>query len=452
MIIDRHNCEAFFLDYHEGNLSPVQAGEVLLFLEENPDLKNLFEEYENISLEQEKIFFPGKDMMKKKYSAEGIESLLSSEINSDNCEQFFIAYVEGQLSSERISKLNSFLANNPGQKKEFELFKLSKLSGDKVSFEGKESLKKSLITKENCEEYFIRSAEKDLNRVEEEQLKSFLQKNPEYKKEFELFSKTILPAEIISFENKFSLKKKERKPVFVSIFSQRQTYYAAAAAILLLIGLFFILKNNGTEKQLFADKNKPVKKTENVMLPEKESNTNKENSVQKNKIRNDKQPNIQTTEHSNVKSPKPAIIEEKKQLQPIIFEDEEKLIAEKENEKPKMMEQELIVEKKQEEKKEDAINPTQETASANTGKTNEDYQTVGSFTRKKVRQVLGIKKSVECADDKITVWDVAMAAKAKVQDIIGTKAVDVEKVCDGKGDSEYVFTAGSFSLSRNSGK
>ena len=57
MTIDRHNCEAFFLDYHEGNLSTVQAGEVLLFLEENPDLKNTFEEYENISLEQERIFF-----------------------------------------------------------------------------------------------------------------------------------------------------------------------------------------------------------------------------------------------------------------------------------------------------------------------------------------------------------------------------------------------------------
>ncbi len=453
MIIDRHNCEAFFLDYHEGNLTPVQQGEVLLFLEENPDLKNTFEEYESISLEQENILFPEKDVMKKKYSAEGIESLLSSEITTDNCEQFFIAFVEGQLSSERISKLNSFLANNPNQQKEFELFKKAKLSDEKISFEGKESLNKSLITKENCEEYFIRSEEKDLNRVEEEQLKLFLQKNPEFKKEFELFSKAILPVEQIVFADKSSLKKKERKPVFVSIFSQRTTYYAAAAAILLLMGLFFIFRNDGIEKQILADKNKPVKKVKNVVVPAKEDNS--QVTIQNSQEEKNQSPVASGQQHIVVKknniAPQIENKEEKK-LQPIVIEDEEKLVAEKENEKPKMIEPIVIAEKKQEEKKNESINQSQTLASVSEVKNKDDeYQTIGSFLRKKVRQTLGIKKSECSTDDRITGWDLAMAAKDKIQNVIGNK-VDVEKVCDGKGDSEYVFTAGNFQFARSATK
>lgn len=454
MIIDRHNCEAFFLDYHEGNLSPVQQGEVLLFLEENPDLKNVFEGYENISLEKEPISFPGKTEMKKKYSAEGIESLLSSEINSDNCEQFFIAFVEGQLSVERISKLNSFLASTPNQQKEFELFKKTKLSTEKVSFEKKELLKKFFITKENREEYFIRSVEKDLNRVEEEQLKLFLQRNPEYKKECKLFAKAILPAEEIVFAGKSSLKKKERKPVFVSIFSQRTAYYAVAASLLLLLGLFFIFRNNESEKQMFADKTNKENKTivkvkkENVEpVKEKEQPTAPEKQIQ-----NNEQSNVKP-EHPSSAIRHPSENKEEIKRQPILIEDNENLIAEKENEKPKMMEQEVIAEKKQKEKKEDEINPNQAMASAVTAKPASEYQTVGSFAKRKIKKALGIQNANPCEpEDKLTVWDFAMAAKNKVQDIIGTKAVDVEKVCDGNGDSEYVFSAGNFEFSRSASK
>ena len=66
MTINRHNCEAFFLDYHEKNLSTVETAELLLFLEDNPDLKKQFEEYYRVILDLEKTQFPGKDKLKKK--------------------------------------------------------------------------------------------------------------------------------------------------------------------------------------------------------------------------------------------------------------------------------------------------------------------------------------------------------------------------------------------------
>jgi len=464
MKIDKHNCEAVFLDYYEKKLSPVEVAEVLFFLEENPDLKEVFEAYEEISLEHEKINFPDKEAIKKKsrlvedpssggYSAEEITAILSSDITRANCEQFFIANAEGILSSSQKEKLNLFLLQYPELKKEQELFLQCKLSTEKILFEGKETLKKELITIENREEYFVRAIENDLNLSEQKALNIFLAKNSEFKKELELFSKAILPAEVISFENKSSLKKRERKPVFVSIFNQRTTYYAAAAVILLLVGLFFIFRNNENgNKQMFADKSNSRTKTIVNVKKENSQVTNtksQENSQQP----NDEQSNNRTPEQSKANNQKPEAKPEEIKLQPIIFEDNENLVAEKENEKPKMMEQEIIAEKKQEPKKEEIINTNQAVASANTTKSNNDYQTLGSFAKKKIRSVLGIKGTACDPNDKITVWDLAMAAKNGVQNLIGTKAVDVNKVCDGTGDkSEYVFTAGNFAISKSLSK
>ncbi len=329
-----------------------------------------------------------------------------------------------------------------------------KLSEEKIAFEEKESLKKELITKENREEYFVRAIENDLNLSEQKALNIFLAKHSEFKKELTSFSQTILTPETISFEDKDSLKKRKRKPVFISIFSQRAVYYAAAAAILLFVGLFFIFRNSDREnKQMFADKANPSNKTVITVKKEKAEAPRKEDEQktvpQVNNASNNSQQVSMKRKSAIVLQPE--IKKEEKQFQPVIFEDEEKFVAE--NEKPKMMKQEVIAEKKEEPKKENEIIQSPTLASAGTtGSPGNEYQTVGAFARKKVRQVLGIKKSTECeTDDKITIWDLAMAGKDIVQKKIGNK-VDVDKVCDGKGDSEYVFTAGNFQLARSVSK
>ena len=50
MKINLHNYEAVFLDYYEGNLSAEDVSELLLFLENHPELKEDFESFENIVL------------------------------------------------------------------------------------------------------------------------------------------------------------------------------------------------------------------------------------------------------------------------------------------------------------------------------------------------------------------------------------------------------------------
>lgn len=455
--MDKHNYEAFFLDYHEGRLSPVQQAEMFLFLEQNPELKEIFEEYEAIHLGRDAMFFPGKGLMKKKYSAEGIEELLSSQISADNCDQFFIAFIEGCLSDDGISKLNSFLTDNPDRQKDFELFKQTKLSEEKISFKEKTELKKSFVTIENCETYFIRSVEKDLNTEEEAHLKLFLEQNPTFKKELELFTKTILSPEQIKFPDKHYLKKKERKQVYIFVFNKRVTYYAAAAAMFLLFGLFFVFRNGSTGEQIFVYDNKHASRIEKIFPKEKEMFSvpgNFQTTVAGHGKTYNKNTPPQTTKKSksSIHVRQQEAEKQESKSQPFLTDDMEIIMAEKEMEKSQMMEPEMIAENDQQGKKEESAGTKQfVTSSVNTDQANTDeYQTLGAFARRQIKKWIGIQKTTPCdSEDHLSIWDVVMAVKDKLQDIIGTKAVDVNRNCEDNGEKvEYIFSAGQIEISR----
>jgi hypothetical protein len=66
MNINRHNYEAFFLDYIEGRLSHDQEIELKEFLSSHPDLAPELDEYESIRLDaKEQIIFKDKSSIKK---------------------------------------------------------------------------------------------------------------------------------------------------------------------------------------------------------------------------------------------------------------------------------------------------------------------------------------------------------------------------------------------------
>lgn len=106
MEINRNNYEAWFLDYAEGNLSAEQVADLLLFVEEHPDLKEEFEEdFGDIVLEPETISFDLKDSLKR----EGESSLITAE----NVEDYIISNLEGLLDAPEKQALAAFLKANP---------------------------------------------------------------------------------------------------------------------------------------------------------------------------------------------------------------------------------------------------------------------------------------------------------------------------------------------------
>ncbi|RLD43370.1 MAG: hypothetical protein DRI89_04735 [Bacteroidetes bacterium] len=137
MKINRNNYEAFLIDYLDGTLDAVVEAELLLFLENNPDIREEFEGLEDVSLESQNIRFGEKSFLKK------TEIKTIAGIGENNFEDYFIAFYENDLSIKETNKLQEFLITNPHLQTEFELHKKLLLHKDESTvYLHKEKLKK----------------------------------------------------------------------------------------------------------------------------------------------------------------------------------------------------------------------------------------------------------------------------------------------------------------------
>ncbi|HSV75928.1 MAG TPA: hypothetical protein VLH37_02745, partial [Bacteroidales bacterium] len=107
MKIDKSNYEAFFLDYHEGNLDPKQVESLMAFLDSEPGLRSVFEEYEMIA---------ASARGEVKYEEKG--KLKRGEVTPENYEWYFAAYLEGELDTKERKMVESFASVQPGMQKE----------------------------------------------------------------------------------------------------------------------------------------------------------------------------------------------------------------------------------------------------------------------------------------------------------------------------------------------
>jgi hypothetical protein len=192
------------------------------------------------------------------------------EINRNNYEIYFLDYHEGNLSATQQAELFLFLEQHPDLKEELESFDLVKLPSSTISFEGKENLKRALITKENVQQYLIGNLEGDLNKEEKHELNKFLFQHPEFKKEEQLFAQTKLsPDKAIVFPAKSKLK----HAVPISENKKRAFYFsvAAAACILLMMGVYFF--NQHSNENMRANN-----ETKKEVLPIAKNNNSTENN------------------------------------------------------------------------------------------------------------------------------------------------------------------------------
>ena len=247
MKINRDNYEAYFLDYHEGQLSPEMAREVLLFVDRNPDLAVVFHDFESVSLvDDQEIVFENKSALKKN------QVFATSLINESNYEEWLFDESEGLLNSEQKACIEEFLSINPQFEKDRRLFAMAHLTVDTdTKFENKVSLKQKGIpvgdiTAETYETFLARELEDDLSPAEKLQLEEFMQYNPQFEKDRKLFSLTKLSADTsVVFADKENLKQK-----VVPI--RRMVYYAlsAAASLALLFSVYFLLDRNNIPNNL----------------------------------------------------------------------------------------------------------------------------------------------------------------------------------------------------------
>jgi hypothetical protein len=135
MEINRHNYEAFLLDLLEGKLSAEDRQQLRDFLLLNPDCADELVEVNPWVLEEEKVLFRNKTILKKELP--DAETMLTDF----NFDLFSIARLEGDLNGEQEQEYQKKLEADPETVEEWIRWQRTRLVPDRILFKGKENLK-----------------------------------------------------------------------------------------------------------------------------------------------------------------------------------------------------------------------------------------------------------------------------------------------------------------------
>jgi len=192
-----------------------------------------------------------------------------------NYEEYFLLYVDNELSAAERKAVEEFVQQNPDLGDDLNMLQQSVLKPENnIRFENKELLLKqteedNLINLTNYEEYFLLYIDNELDPAAKRDVEVFILENPSLQNELNLLQLARLePDATIVFERKEILYKKEKKrrPIPFAWMS------AAAVAILLVAG--FLFYNNDGKKQT-EDQQRTASAADNKNHSEKDSSKEK---------------------------------------------------------------------------------------------------------------------------------------------------------------------------------
>lgn len=200
-------------------------------------------------------------------------------INRHNYEEFFILYLDNELSIGERRQVDLFVQQHPDLGEELQMLQQTRLDVDSsIVFEGKESLMQlpslELINSKNYEEWLVQYVDNELNHEQNASVEIYAASNSTAGAALDVLLKTKLqPDNSITFFNKESLYRREEAPVrrIVPVL-----WWRIAAAVLLLITLtiggltFFRNKGTTPDKGLVNIKDVP-KNTTPALVDEKKS-------------------------------------------------------------------------------------------------------------------------------------------------------------------------------------
>lgn len=177
-------------------------------------------------------------------------------INRYNYEEFFLLYVDNELTKAERLEVEAFVHANSDLEEELVMLKQSKLRPDaSISFQGKEALLKpesaGFINETNYTEFFLLYVDDELTAGERREVESFAASKPQLQQELNILLQTKAEPELdIVFPNKSLLYKEEKKrPV---IFIGWQRIVAVAAILLVALGIFWLSGTNSGKQDDIA--------------------------------------------------------------------------------------------------------------------------------------------------------------------------------------------------------
>jgi hypothetical protein len=200
-------------------------------------------------------------------------------INRHNYEEFFLMYVDHELTASERRLVEAFVRENQDLGEELHLLQQTKLVADPaIRFENKDFLMKETpdhpgINFTNYEEYFLLYADNELNSEDRRAVEAFVAQSERLSKEFSWILQCRLePDYSISYENKEDLYRnsQDRKPLFIT------WYRMVAAAVLLLLGGWLVFRlnkpsvpqvKNATEAVARVKQPEPIKNIPSAVTP-----------------------------------------------------------------------------------------------------------------------------------------------------------------------------------------
>lgn len=158
------------------------------------------------------------------------------KISRNNYEEFFLDYLEGNLSFQEMNDLDCFLIQCPDLRAELDEMELTILEVEKVVFDS-ESLKE-IPFRSSFDEFSIARIEGILLPSEEKAFDTFLNNNHNFEIEHENYLKTILKPDFsVVFPDKNILKQNRRKIVSFWQLSR----IAIAASVILMFSIWNVV-------------------------------------------------------------------------------------------------------------------------------------------------------------------------------------------------------------------
>ena len=238
--------------------------------------------------------------------------LFSTMINLSNYEEYFLLYIDNELSREACEAVEAFVREHPHLAAELEILQDTKLPpADAVIFDDKTTLYKATdncININNHEEYFLLHTDKELSATQEAEVEQFVLQHPQYQEEFLLLQKARLTPEVIECPDKHRLYKQPGKRV-VPLYITRMAVAAAVAGVVVLAGNFLLNgKGNHTQVAVKTPQHKAVEQTATpgkqttVDLPEERQ---KDVAVTKNETKKQVQAPVKASKVVNTKPLQP---------------------------------------------------------------------------------------------------------------------------------------------------
>ncbi|MCY7422665.1 MAG: hypothetical protein LH478_13085 [Chitinophagaceae bacterium] len=179
-------------------------------------------------------------------------------INRHNYEEFFLLYVDNELTASEKLAVENFVRNNEDVAKEFYALKESVLIPGADQFLPKANLYKAStgINVTNCEAYFLLHVDNELDDAEKDAVEKFVLQHPVTQPNFTLLHNTRLEPEPVNFENKELLYKKSSGKI---VWMSRSRIALAAMLAGVAIALYFIVPSGKKETSQASIKQQPIK-------------------------------------------------------------------------------------------------------------------------------------------------------------------------------------------------